>query len=113
MLTWNLTGQGDANAAYPAIIFGIFSVTAGLFSLMLPETLNKKMPESVAEIERSAKLRNRKVNAQGWVSSEYVLKEEGWNDIEETQKWWNSHATSICRDGQEMNALKAQDDAES
>ena len=65
MLTRNRTGQGDIHAAIPVIIFGIFSVTAGLFSLMLPETLNKKMPESVAEIERSAKMRNRKVNAQG------------------------------------------------
>merc|ERR1719220_1896472 len=71
---------GDIHAAIPVIIFGIFSVTAGLFSLMLPETLNEKMPESVAEVERSAKMRNRKANAQG--------------------------------DGQEMNALKAQDDAE-
>jgi hypothetical protein len=30
-------------------------VTAGLFSLMLPETLNKKMPDTVAEIERAGR----------------------------------------------------------
>jgi OCT family organic cation transporter-like MFS transporter 4/5 len=47
--------QGAVHAAIPVIIFGLFSLSAGLFSLMLPETLNKKMPESVAEVERSGK----------------------------------------------------------
>jgi len=37
------------------VIFGIFSTSAGLLSLMLPETLNKKLPESVNEVERAAK----------------------------------------------------------
>nr|XP_040575273.1 organic cation transporter protein-like isoform X2 [Lepeophtheirus salmonis] len=46
---------GAAHAAIPVIIFGIVSFTAGLFSLMLPETLNKKMPESVAEVENYRK----------------------------------------------------------
>lgn len=46
---------GSIHAAIPVIIFGICSVVAGLLALMLPETLNKKMPETVAEIERSAK----------------------------------------------------------
>jgi len=48
---------GASHAAIPVIIFGICSVVAGLLSLMLPETLNKKMPETVAEVERSAKLK--------------------------------------------------------
>jgi OCT family organic cation transporter-like MFS transporter 4/5 len=43
------------HAGIPVIIFGIVSTLAGLLSLMLPETRNKKMPESVAEIEKSAK----------------------------------------------------------
>jgi len=46
---------GAIHAGIPAIIFGIVATMAGLLSLMLPETLNRKMPESVAEIERSAK----------------------------------------------------------
>ena len=47
--------QGAIHAGIPAIIFGIVATIAGLLSLMLPETLNRKMPESVAEVERSAK----------------------------------------------------------
>lgn len=46
---------GNIHAGIPVIIFGIFATMAGLLSLMLPETLNRKMPESVAEVERSAK----------------------------------------------------------
>jgi len=46
---------GAIHAGIPAIIFGIVATIAGLLSLMLPETLNRKMPESVAEVERSAK----------------------------------------------------------
>lgn len=46
---------GAIHAGIPVIIFGIFATSAGLLSLMLPETLNKKMPESVAEVERSGK----------------------------------------------------------
>ena len=39
----------------PAVIFGVFSTSAGLFALWLPETLNKKLPASVAEVEAEAK----------------------------------------------------------
>jgi len=46
---------GFVHAGIPVVIFGLASTSAGLFSLMLPETLNKKLPESVAEVERSAK----------------------------------------------------------
>jgi len=46
---------GAVHAGIPAIIFGIAATLAGLCSLMLPETLNRKMPDSVAEVERSAK----------------------------------------------------------
>merc|ERR1719507_3009994 len=46
---------GSIHAGIPAIIFGIAATLAGLCSLMLPETLNRKMPDSVAEVERSAK----------------------------------------------------------
>lgn len=46
---------GKVHPGIPAIIFGIFSTTAGVFALWLPETLNKKLPASVAEIEAAAK----------------------------------------------------------
>lgn len=51
----NFTLQGAVHPAIPVIIFGIFSCTAGVFALMLPETLNKRMPETVADVEKSAK----------------------------------------------------------
>jgi len=37
------------------VIFGVAAFSAGGFSLMLPETLNKKLPESVAEVERAGR----------------------------------------------------------
>lgn len=41
---------GAAHAGIPVVIFGLASTSAGLLSLMLPETLNKKLPENVAEV---------------------------------------------------------------
>eukprot|EP00095_Tigriopus_kingsejongensis_P005178 maker-scaffold237_size242172-snap-gene-1.35 protein:Tk05178 transcript:maker-scaffold237_size242172-snap-gene-1.35-mRNA-1 annotation:"sugar transporter" len=46
---------GAIHPAIPVIIFGLFSCTAGVLALMLPETLNKRLPESVADVEKSAK----------------------------------------------------------
>merc|ERR1719510_2873252 len=46
---------GSVHAGIPVVIFGIAATSAGLFSLMLPETLNKKLPESVAEVERAGR----------------------------------------------------------
>jgi len=46
---------GSVHAGIPVVIFGAFSTSAGLFALMLPETLNRKLPESVAEVERSGR----------------------------------------------------------
>jgi len=51
---------GSVHAGIPVVIFGICSASAGLFSLMLPETLNKKLPESVAEVERAGRQRRKK-----------------------------------------------------
>merc|ERR1719333_1636905 len=42
---------GKVSAGIPAMIFGVFSLSAGLFALMLPETLNKQLPETVADVE--------------------------------------------------------------
>ena len=47
--------QGSVHAGIPVVIFGAFSTSAGLLALMLPETLNRKLPESVAEVERSGR----------------------------------------------------------
>jgi len=33
----------------PLIAYGVFAITAGLFSLMLPETLGKQLPETLAD----------------------------------------------------------------
>lgn len=46
---------GAAHAGIPVVIFGLASTSAGLLSLMLPETLNKKLPENVAEVERAGR----------------------------------------------------------
>jgi len=46
---------GSINAAIPVVIFGLCSFAAGVTSLMLPETLNRKMPESIAEVERAGR----------------------------------------------------------
>lgn len=70
---------GADNPALPVIIFGIFSVSAGLLSLMLPETLNKVLPESVSEIERNAK-RNKK----GGNEEEMNALQSGPSDAEKT-----------------------------
>lgn len=42
---------GKASAGIPAMIFGASSVAAGLAAMALPETLNKKLPENVADVE--------------------------------------------------------------
>jgi len=51
---------GSVHAGIPVVIFGICSTSAGLLSLLLPETLNRKLPESVAEVERAGKRRGKK-----------------------------------------------------
>jgi len=42
---------GKVSAGIPAMIFGASSVAAGLAVMALPETLNKKLPENVADVE--------------------------------------------------------------
>lgn len=40
---------------FPLIIFGAMAFVSGLLSLLLPETLNKKLPETIEEGERFGK----------------------------------------------------------
>jgi len=35
----------------PLIVYGVFALSGGLLSLMLPETLNKKLPETLEDVE--------------------------------------------------------------
>lgn len=39
----------------PLIIFGVIAFLGGIFSLLLPETLNKQLPESIADGEKFGK----------------------------------------------------------
>ena len=39
----------------PLIVYGILAFSAGILSLLLPETLNKKLPETIEDGERFGK----------------------------------------------------------
>lgn len=56
---------------FPLIIFGALALVGGLLSLLLPETLNKKLPETIAEGELFGK-RVRKVEDSEAQSAEEV-----------------------------------------
>jgi OCT family organic cation transporter-like MFS transporter 4/5 len=42
---------GKISPGIPALIFGVSSMAAGFTTMALPETLNKQLPESVADVE--------------------------------------------------------------
>jgi OCT family organic cation transporter-like MFS transporter 4/5 len=47
---------GKFGQAEPLVIIGALAVGAGLLSLLLPETLNRKLPDTLAEGEQFIRL---------------------------------------------------------
>ena len=46
--------QGKFYIQAPMIIFGVLSAAAGLLVLLLPETLNRRQPQTIEEAEQMA-----------------------------------------------------------
>jgi len=51
---------GTYSAGIPSLIFGVSASLAGVFSLALPETLNRKLPETVEDVEEYGRLKKEK-----------------------------------------------------
>ncbi|XP_046326554.1 organic cation transporter protein-like [Haliotis rufescens] len=49
IVDWGKFVGGDFGRALPLLIFGSFSVLAGLLALLLPETLNRDLPETIED----------------------------------------------------------------
>ena len=43
------TVDGDASTVVPLLVFGLSSIVAGLLLLTLPETLHRRLPDTVAD----------------------------------------------------------------
>ena len=43
--------QGDFSRFIPFVTFGVLSLLAGLLGLLLPETTNRKLPETLLDAE--------------------------------------------------------------
>jgi OCT family organic cation transporter-like MFS transporter 4/5 len=44
--------NSDLGEALPMVIFGCASLVAGLLTLLLPETVNRHLPETIEDAER-------------------------------------------------------------
>ena len=47
--------SGDIGKGLPLVMFGAASVAAGLLALMLPETLNRQLPENIEDAKNFTK----------------------------------------------------------
>jgi len=50
--------QAEIYKALPFFLFGAISVASGLLILLIPETLNQKLPDTVEEAERMGRQQN-------------------------------------------------------
>ncbi len=50
-----LLSQGDIWEPLPSIIFGVTGTLGGMLIFLLPETLNKKIPETIKEMENTTR----------------------------------------------------------
>ena len=51
-LSTTVAALADIHPAIPTIIFAAMSLLSGALTIMLPETKDRKMPETLADVER-------------------------------------------------------------
>ena len=51
-LSTTVAALADIHPAIPTIIFAAMSLLSGALTIMLPETKDRKMPDSLADVER-------------------------------------------------------------
>ncbi|KAB7493647.1 Organic cation/carnitine transporter 7 [Armadillidium nasatum] len=49
--TSSMIARGEIHYSLPSTVFGVLSLAAGLLALLLPETLNKTLPQTIEEVE--------------------------------------------------------------
>ena len=51
-LSTTVASLADIHPAIPTVIFSVMALTSGALTVALPETRNRKMPESIDDVER-------------------------------------------------------------